>query len=842
MHTKRIASLMLALLIVATTLFSAGCSDMSSFIESYNNFINSLFPVETTDDIVNVPPTPGPDTTTPPTETPDTPKPPVFEGIEFSDAATVIPAAYALETGATMEGTWTLMGQIIESDGYDDKYGDVSVTIVVEGFEEYPIYCYQIKKDADKIGLGDYIVVSGTIKNYKGKVEFEKPELLAYADGVLPPSIDITPKPGTGIAEGYDVITIEQALEIAKLADGKTTEPYYIHATVATVTKAQFGAMVIEDATGSISVYGTYSEDGKTRYDAMTDKPTKGADVLLSCTLHLFNGAAEVEKACVVKYEAVELDESAYTAMSIADARNAAEGTKIKVSGVVAQITHASGMIPNGLYLVDGTNSIYVFDGDLAASVAVGNTVTILAEKTWWILDTETDSASKFGYKGCNQLADAWLLSNDNGSSEPDYSWVTETTVKEIMETPFTTDITTTIYKVNAVVKKSPGQGFLNYYIDDLDNTTGSYIYTQCNGSDLDWLEPFDGKICTVYLSVINAKSTATGCVWRFKALKVVDENYTFDVNNAPQFALDYYGVGQLESIYTADPMQEMIASVSSELLGFENVILSYSSDKTDIVYFENVDGKIIMHCGTTYGKANVTVTAKYGDKTATATVVVENAEAPEIEFITVADAIDAADEETVTVIGIVGPSLVNQNGFYLFGEDGSVIAVKLLDKTGFEGLSIGNEIILTGKREIQKKDDTATDYYGETCIEDATILVNNKGEHAYSTEKFITDKTIGEVVGYPITEDHTTEVYVFTGTLTFPSGYGQIKLKDATGEIGFYASGVNQYSFLKDYEGQEVTLEVVICNWNGKNYWTGCAIAVRLPDGSKILNQLNFG
>ena len=773
---------------------------------------------------------------------PDQSDVPSFDEIQFDDPAAVIPQAYALKPGASLQGTYTLMGQIIDSDGYNSQYGDISVTIVVEGYEQFPIYCYQIKKDADKIGLGDYIAVQGKIKNYNGTIEFEKPTLLAYKEGELAPSIDITPKPGTGLAEGYNVITIAQALEIAKLAEGATTPRYYILATVSTITNAQYGAMYIEDATGSISVYGTYSEDGAIGYADMTDKPGKGDLVLLSCALHTYSGEAEVENARLVKFEKVQLDDSKYTEMSIEEARNAKEGDLVKVTGVVAQITHASGFVPNGLYLVDGTNSIYVFDGDLAAQVSVGNTITILAEKTWWILDTEVSFADKFGYQGCNQLADAWLLQNDNGTSEPDYSWVTESTVKEIMDTPFTTDITTTIYKVTALVKESIGQGFINYYIDDLDGITGSYVYTQCNGNDLDWLKEFDGKICTVYLSVINAKSTATGCVWRFKVLKVEDEGFTFDKADSPQYAIDYHALGQFENKYTADPAQELLTSISSELLGFENVILSYSSDNTAIVYFETVDGKVIMHCGATYGTANVTITATLDGVTVTKTIVIENAEAPQFEYITVEGAINAEDEEIVTVKGIVGPSLVNQLGFYLFGEDGSVIAVKVLDKTQFEGLSIGNEIILTGKREIQKKDDSATNYYGQTCIEDATIDVNFKGNHEYSTEKFITDKTIEEITKYPITDDHTTEVYVLTGKLTFPTGYGQPAIEDGKGnKIGFYSSGSAQYSFLQEYAGQEVTLEIAICNWNGKTWWTGCAIAIRLADGTVIHNTLNF-
>ena len=751
--------------------------------------------------------------------------------ITLSDPAVVIPAAYALATGATLDGTHTLRGQIISSEGLT-SYNDICVTIVVEGYEDYPIYCYQIKNDADKIGLGDYITVQGTIKNYKGTVEFDKPKMLAYEDGQLAPSIDVTPTDGTGIAEGYQVITVEQALAIAAVQSSATTERYYIHATVATITNYNYGAMVIEDETGSISVYGTYSEDGSIGYAAMEQKPYKGDEVLLSCTLNNYKGNKEVA------FQAGEVDEAAYTQMSIDDAREANDGDKIKVSGVVAQVTHASGFIPNGVYLVDGTNSIYVYDSDLAGRVAVGNTITVLAEKTWWILDSEVENAEKFGYKGCNQLANAWLIANDNGTAEPDYSWVEETTVKAIMDTPVTEDVTTTVFKVNALIKKSEGSGFINYYVDDLDGVTGSYVYTQCNGSDLSWLEEFNGKICTVYLSVINAKSTSSGCVWRFKTLKVVDENFTFDAANAPQFAIDYYGADQFETKYTADPALELLTTVSSELLGFENVALSYASDNTNVIYFENG----VMHTGTDYGTANVTITASLNGVTASKVIAIEYAEAPKIESITVAEAIATAPETTVTVKGIVGPSLVNQSGFYLFSEEGDMIAVKVLETSAFESLEIGHEVILTGKRERYIKDDTLTQA-GQTCIVDATVLLNNMGNHDYSTAKFVTGKTTDDLYALDATVDYSTTVFVVTGTLSMPTGNGQpsVKSNGATNSFNFYCSGAGQYSFLSAYAGQEVTLEVAACNWNNKTYWRGCVLAIRLADGTKVLNTLNF-
>ena len=241
--------------------------------------------------------------------------------------------------------------------------------------------------------------------------------------------------------------------------------------------------------------------------------------VLLYCTLQNFNGnTRQAKSAWIIDFIPADkvVDESEYTKVSIADARNATVGAKLSVTGVVAAITYANGMIPSGVYLVDGTESIYVYSNDVAQRVAVGNTITVIGVRDNWILSTEATNAAKFGYKGCCQISDANLVSNDNGNSDFNKTWIPTSTVKEIIETPVTENITSTIFKVNALVKKVPGNGFVNYYFFDIDGETGAYTYTQCNGSDFAWLDAFDGKICTVYLSALNAKSTATDCYFRF--------------------------------------------------------------------------------------------------------------------------------------------------------------------------------------------------------------------------------------------------------------------------------------------------------------------------------------
>lgn len=643
-------------------------------------------------------------------------------------------------------------------------------------------------------------------------------------------------------------ITVAEALELCGESGNVTTERYYIRATVVSVTNPAYGAMIIADETGEIEVYGTYSADGSVGYADMTEKPVKGDEVLLSCILQNYSGTKEVKNAWLIEFTHVEIpfDESNYTEMTIADARNAEEGALVKVSGVVAQITYANGYIPSGVILVDSTSSIYVYDGDIAGQAAIGNTITVAGGRANWILDSEISNAQKFGYTGACQLDNAVLLANDKGNTGFDKSWITETTVKEIMDTPVTENITNKIFKVNALVKKAPGNGFTNYYIDDIDGVTGSYVYTQCNGGDFEWLDEFDGKICTVYFVAINAKSTSSGCLWRFLPIEVIDEGYEFDLTKAAEYAVKYHGVVQFLDRYTGDPAITLTGKVDSDLLGFEGALLTYVSDNEAVIYFtEGEDGVVTFHCGEA-GKATVTVTATHGENTYSENIEIAVVPNVDVEYIEVADAIKAEVDSTVTVKGVVGPSVVNKQGFYFFGEDGSVITVLLKNSDDFSQIAIGNEIILTGMRERYVKDDTST-IAGQTCIVDAEIIANYYGNHPYSTAKFVTEKTVENLRNdLDATVDYSTTVFITQAKVVVEETdyYTSLKLTSIDGNttITLYCSGAGQYSWLKPYAGQTVTLELAACNWNDKSYWAFCALALVNEDGSKIYNELNFG
>ncbi|MBR2621469.1 MAG: hypothetical protein IKC97_03755 [Clostridia bacterium] len=641
--------------------------------------------------------------------------------------------------------------------------------------------------------------------------------------------------------EQYETITIAQALELCGEVGNITTERYYIRATIKTITNAAYGAMVIEDETGEIAVYGTYSADGSINYSAMDEKPYKGDEVLLHCILQNYNGTKEVKNARLIEFKKneAEVDLSTYTAATIAEAREAATGTKLKVSGVVARITYANGMKPSGFILVDNTQSIYVYNADVAQRVQIGNKIEVAASKTYWILGDEQNNAQKFGYKGCNQLEDAVLISNDNKTDNAfDKSWIEESTVKEMLDVPVTVDTTTIIRKVNALVKKVVNPGFVNYEFRDLDGTTGTYTYTQCNGSDFGWLDAFDGKICTVYLMILNAKSTQSGCVYRFLPIAVEDNGFTFDKNGAAEFAVKYHGLPQFLPTYSGNPALEMVTTVSSELLGFEGATLSYTSDNEAAVKFVQVGEKIVMNC-LSAGKATVTVKGAYNGKEYSENFEITVTVNEDVDYTNIAGAIAANKGDTVTVKGIVGPSLVNKVGFYLIDETG-VIAVQT-DAETMAGLQMGNEVVLTGVRHINTKG--GANYYGQTCINDAKIVANAYGKHEYSTASFVSGKTVKELYDLDPKTDYTTTVFVLKAKILLKGdGYSStIYLTDGQGtEFRLYCSNANQYSWLKAYAGQEVTVEVAGCNWNDKSYYTGCALSAETPDG-KIYNELNF-
>ena len=639
-------------------------------------------------------------------------------------------------------------------------------------------------------------------------------------------------------------MSLSKANELAGTNEAYTTEEkYYVAGTVESIQNTDWGNMFITDGTTTLHVYGFYNSDGTVLYGDLEEKPVVGDTVVLYGVLgYKFEG--EIKNAWMMGFERKEinpdinLDE--YTEVTISEAREKTVSEKLIVNGVVAGISKSSGYSPSGIHLIDATGSIFIYGSNVAASVTVGNKISVAGIRANYILDKEIEVAGKYGYKGSIQLDQPELISNDFGENDFETSWIEEITVKELMETSVENNITNKVFKVNALVTKDIKPGYVNYYIDDIDGVTGTYVYTMNNGGDFTWLDQYDGKICSMYLTVVNAKATVAKLIYRVVPIKIISDEYTYDMNDTPEFVVEYYGKGQFLSTYDNNPALELITSVSSELLGFNNATLSYSSSNTNVVFFEEIGGITIFHTKNP-GVATITITGEFNDKEYFEELEITVNVSDEYEYVDVLTAINTDDETIVIVKGIVGSSLVNQSGFYLIDDTG-VMAVKC-DANEMVDLKIGNEVIVQGNRtHFKAKEDVAI---GQSCLLDSTILVNYYGKHDYSTESFDkTGKTISELNEYDPLIDYSNSVYVVTATVQlYEGGYSsmyQLLDSDGTTYMGLYSSSASQYSFLADFVGKEVIVELALCNWNNKTYYRGCIISV--TDGDvKVINNLNF-
>ena len=762
------------------------------------------------------------------------------EEVKLSTVKQVLDAAKDLADGSYLTGEYMVSGTV---SGFEKKFsyggGDYHIFYITDATGT--IYIYRPAGDAlATLKNGDTVFVKGKVKNYKGTIEFEDAAVSfdddynsTYVEKLT--DAEKTPVVPEGITGDYKFISIPHIIAIAKDGgdDFTSSESYYITGYVTNIANPYFGELTITDGNVTIYAYGlsNYQNFGKMPQvgDVVVIKAivgTKGSDVELKNTSEL------------VEVVNVELEDD-YTESTIAQAREAEAGSKVIVSGVVAGFTYKNvkvgdNYVRDGLYIVNGTDSIYLYGAGIAYGLEVGNTIKVAGVKEFFVQESEINLAQKFGFSGACQLSDVVLISNDNGNTEFKNNAFTETTVKELMENEYDENITTQIYKVNALINKVPGQGFVNYYINDLDGTTGTYTYTKCNGNDFAWIDSYlnaNGQyLCTLLVAVQNAKATASGCIWRFMPVTILDA-YEFDKEDTPKFVFDYYVAPQFDKEYYADPAIKLVTTHSSTLLGYENATISYASSNTEVITITDGVLNIIA-----VGKANVEVTVSYNGKTYQETIELVRASEPTFDALTVAEAIAATKESTVTVIGIVGPGLANQTGFYLIDETG-VISVTTT-KEELAKFKQGNRVVIEGVRTQNRATATLT---GQAKIGDAVLVHNYFGEHEYSTATF-KQSTLADVHALiqQTGTDHTTDVYIIEASIT-SSGFTNI-IGSGDTAITIYCSGAGQVSWaVEAANGQVVKMEVALCNWNEKTPYKCAILAIYLADGTKVVNPNNF-
>ncbi len=94
---------------------------------------------------------------------------------ELASSAKNAFSGYTIPEGESQDTQKTITGTISTIDtAWSADYENITVTIVVGGLEDYKIMCYRLKGEgAETLAVGDTITVTGTLKNYKGTIEFD---------------------------------------------------------------------------------------------------------------------------------------------------------------------------------------------------------------------------------------------------------------------------------------------------------------------------------------------------------------------------------------------------------------------------------------------------------------------------------------------------------------------------------------------------------------------------------------------------------------------------------------------------------------------------------------------
>ena len=230
------------------------------------------------------------------------------------------------------------------------------------------------------------------------------------------------------------------------------------------------------------------------------------------------------QSASVSKVIAIR-EPNEYDAISIAEAKSMADGEVVTIQAIVARVTYESSMTKQGLFLIDESGSLFVYNGDKTqanlAPIENGNKVVVTGTMTHYIKDATI--AANLNFTGNVQLADVTVEHVDTNVYDLPTAAILDGSVEDVLATPPSINISSLIYKMEVSVSKVATQYFTNYYLDSLSSAGQLLLYSQNNGRDYEWLESYIGLEIEIYVGIQELNLKTNGSVWRSCAIAVVE-------------------------------------------------------------------------------------------------------------------------------------------------------------------------------------------------------------------------------------------------------------------------------------------------------------------------------
>lgn len=253
----------------------------------------------------------------------------VAAAVKDPEADTELSIADALALGGSKShdqytsGKYYVTGEISLVD--DEYYGNLVITD--NNGNNLTIYGSWGPDGKDRIKqldpmpkAGDTVKLYGIIGMYNDKIQM-KNAWIKEINGKKPGKAATTTRPSAEIPSANSTISVKQAIDIAlsQEHDKFTKDKFYLTATVTEVYNTEYGNMKVKDSDGNIlTIYGSYSSDGKYGYATLKNPPAAGDTVKLYGALGQYNEAAQMKNAWIMEVNSKkpEVDPAKTTAAS----------------------------------------------------------------------------------------------------------------------------------------------------------------------------------------------------------------------------------------------------------------------------------------------------------------------------------------------------------------------------------------------------------------------------------------------------------------------------------------------------------------------------------------------
>ena len=252
-------------------------------------------------------------------ETPDEPEIPDEPEVPSDPAADskltiaeVIALGSSKEHNTYTEGKYYVTGVITEV--YQTVYGNMKLTDEAGNILTiYGTYSADGATRYDAMDVqpvaGDTVTIYGIVGQYNGTPQIKNGWIVEHVVGGETPDEPETPVepevPSDPAADSKLTIAEVIALGSSKEHNTYTEGKYYVTGVITEVYQTVYGNMKLTDEAGNIlTIYGTYSADGATRYDAMDVQPVAGDTVTIYGIVGQYNGTPQIKNGWIVEHTA----------------------------------------------------------------------------------------------------------------------------------------------------------------------------------------------------------------------------------------------------------------------------------------------------------------------------------------------------------------------------------------------------------------------------------------------------------------------------------------------------------------------------------------------------------